>query len=1312
MSFFADFLVAQFDYLQFLVAVSFFFLAALSFSYYRELEENAASAWKWFGLFATSVFVCRLASVFIAPFLDPGITLWPKLLMLVLSNIFLALFINSSPVNSQAKIRLFPSLILLILFSLALALFWSLAWGYMFAYLFIFVPLGLLAGRNLYRQNLRLAGVLAGILGFFLPFPTGQTLLGVTLLIAGFIISGVLCLALWTHLESAGSGPDNNKIDRLTTALLFLIVIFLLIFGSVLTNVTGRYAYNDAINDYTLHLQELSLDLRHQEEKINSLTATIYGSPYILPALLEPTSKNLQNANSVLDRYRRSMNVSVCYLMNRSGTVIASSNRNETASLIGQNYSFRPYFTAAMAGQQGQLIAKGVTTGIKGYYSSYPVFDDQQVIRGVVVAKNDLYDLGFGGEQKLFLLIGGRELFLASPKTAALLGPDFPFSQQEANFSRAGKRYAVIYRDIEPAGTRLGLIAPLDQEVYYRRFSIAISFLLIFVTGLGIHFNRRQRFINTLLEKGASSLQESQERLAITLKSIGDGLIAAGLDGKVTLINAAAEELTGWKSFEAAGEPLEKVFNIINEETRRPQANPAQEALATGQTVMLANHTVLVSKKGVERAIADSAAPIFDNKGRISGVVLVFRDVTEKARLEKQLNDKVQELENLHKALLNINEDLITSQEKLETLAAIVSSSDDAIIGKDLNGKIISWNQGAEKIYGYSAAEAIGQDIRRLVPSENKGEVDKFLARVTRGEAVQHLETKRITKSGKSIDVSLTISPIKDLAGKITGASTIARDITERRQAEEKIRQLSIGVEQSPSSVVIADLNGNIEYVNQKFVQITGYSAAEVLGKNPRILKGGETSAEEYQRLWQTITGGREWRGQFHNKKKNGEFFWEQASISPIKEVNGRISHFIAIKEDITQKKESERKLALLNDTVKLLLGKEELQAVYDLIQERSVAVTGSEFGFLGIRTPDNFMNIVSMSRPAWDKCKMTHQEMIFKQLDNLFGQVLLKGQSVLTNDPLNHPASKGKLPPGHPMVNSFLGVPIREKDQIIGNICVANKPGGYDQEALSLLETMAESIAGALARIKTENEVKQKNLELEESNRVKSDFTSMVSHELRTPLTSIKEGIGIVLDGSAGPVSPDQQEFLSLAKRNVDRLHRLINDVLDFSKLEAGKMAFNIKAGDLIATVREVVATQETVAKEKGLKLVLEAGKDLPAIPFDPDRISQVVNNFISNAIKFTDQGEISVTIARDPYNNGLKVCVKDTGPGIAAADIPKLFEKFQQLGGPSDRKTGGTGLGLTISKQIVEQHGGSVWVTSEPGKGSSFCFTLPPAK
>ena len=262
-------------------------------------------------------------------------------------------------------------------------------------------------------------------------------------------------------------------------------------------------------------------------------------------------------------------------------------------------------------------------------------------------------------------------------------------------------------------------------------------------------------------QKAAAVLAEQKERLRTTLASIGDAVISTDTLGRITNMNAVAESLTGWKTAEATGRQLDSVFRIVNEKTRQPVHNPATKAMKEGVIVGLANHTVLIAKGGSELPIDDSAAPIRCAKGEVVGCVLVFRDVTERRRMERAAR----------------------------SLASIVESSEDAIIGKDMNGVITTWNQAAERLFGYSAFEVIGRSIDILAPPDRADEMPTLLARLKQGERVEHFDTVRRAKDGRLVPISLTVSPIKDEDGEVIGASKIARDISERKRAEEALLQ-------------------------------------------------------------------------------------------------------------------------------------------------------------------------------------------------------------------------------------------------------------------------------------------------------------------------------------------------------------------------------------------------------------------------------------------------------------------------------------------------------------------------------------------
>ncbi len=271
----------------------------------------------------------------------------------------------------------------------------------------------------------------------------------------------------------------------------------------------------------------------------------------------------------------------------------------------------------------------------------------------------------------------------------------------------------------------------------------------------------------------------------------------------------------------------------------------------------------------------------------------------------------------------------------------------------------------------------------------------------------------------------------------------------------------------------------------------------------------------------------------------------------------------------------------------------------------------------------------------------------------------------------------------------------------------VIHKDGELVVAEMRMVEMDWEGKKAYLASLHDITERKEAEEKIKETMAIKSEFISMASHELRTPLTAIKEGIRLVIQEQTGELNDEQKEFLEIVERNVVRLARLINDILDFQKLESGRMDVDIQENDMNEIVKEIKETMTSLSNEKGLNLITELDDTIPRIKFDRDKITQVLTNIVNNAITFTEQG--SVTISTNKGDNVIEVSVSDTGPGIKKEDLPKLFNEFEQLARGSERKTGGSGLGLAISRKIIKKHNAKIWAESEPGKGTTFHFVLP---
>ncbi len=263
--------------------------------------------------------------------------------------------------------------------------------------------------------------------------------------------------------------------------------------------------------------------------------------------------------------------------------------------------------------------------------------------------------------------------------------------------------------------------------------------------------------------------------------------------------------------------------------------------------------------------------------------------------------------------------------------------------------------------------------------------------------------------------------------------------------------------------------------------------------------------------------------------------------------------------------------------------------------------------------------------------------------------------------------------------------------------------------------ETFIKDLA-AKERTKYEQEIRQKNAALEKANRelqkldqLKSDFIASVSHDIRTPLNSVQESVSLILDGVVNPADEQGKKVLGIAKRNIVRLAEMINDLLDFSKLEAGKMRLHVAPADIQVLIDEVLGNLKALSDKKELQMVFDPADNFPRIDCDGDRMVQVLTNLIGNAIKFTpEKGKITVTVAEEGTDQ-ITVTVADTGPGIPKEDLVRIFEKFEQSSEPASTAIKGTGLGLAICKELVKLHHGQVWAESDPGQGSRFIVRIP---
>jgi PAS domain S-box-containing protein len=399
--------------------------------------------------------------------------------------------------------------------------------------------------------------------------------------------------------------------------------------------------------------------------------------------------------------------------------------------------------------------------------------------------------------------------------------------------------------------------------------------------------------IGEAMRRAQALAAERTDVLRVTLGSIGDAVITTDTQGEVSYLNAVAEKLTGWTSDDALGEPLETVFRIVDEHTREPAPNPAEQVLRDRTTAGLADHTVLIARGGAEHPIDDSAAPIVDSNGATAGCVLTFRDVTERREFEKR--DAVRLLE-------------------ARLLASIVESSNDAIVSKSLDGIIQSWNAAAERMFGYTAAEAIGRHISLVIPPDRLAEEDDIISRLKSGRRVEHFETVRRRSDGTAIQVSLTISPIHDAAGQVVAASKIVRDVTERRRTEADREKFFTLVENSTDFIGICDPSGVPTYVNPAGLKLVGLRGVDdPRGTNVREYFFPEDQARIMDEFLPSVikNGHGEVDVRFRNFD-TGTARWMAYKVLRLADSAGRMIGFATVSQDVTDRRRLEDHLRAL----------------------------------------------------------------------------------------------------------------------------------------------------------------------------------------------------------------------------------------------------------------------------------------------------------------------------------------------------------------------------------------------------------------
>lgn len=635
-----------------------------------------------------------------------------------------------------------------------------------------------------------------------------------------------------------------------------------------------------------------------------------------------------------------------------------------------------------------------------------------------------------------------------------------------------------------------------------------------------------------------------------------DCIIAIDERGSVVEFNPAAQRVFGFNREQAMGKELAEL--IIPPALRERHRQGLRHYLKTGEGPVLGKRIEVTALRADGSEIAVELAITPFEVGGAKLFTAYLRDITDRVR----------------------------GLEAIRRLAAIVESSEDAIISKNLKGVIVSWNEAAENLFGYTAEEAIGKPVTMLIPESRHDEEPNILGRIVRGEPIEHYETVRQHKSGRLLNVSLTVSPIRDEAGNVTGASKIARDITERVRAERR--------------------------------RTTQYTVAN-------LLAGSWSLSDAGPQIIETVAS-------------SGN--WQFGAIWLYDESEG-----------------------VLHCHETWHSGESRLEAFAkgsrELTLEKNVGLPGR----------------VAQTRSAISLRDVSH--------DPHFPRA---GAALAAN------------------LRGAFAFPLYAEGTLYGVLELFSSDAVEpDNDLLQLVQALGSQIGLFIHRRRIEGELQAQRDAAEAANAAKDRFLATLSHELRTPLTPVLMWAG----GTAGQpgLPPDIEEGLQMICRNVELEARLIDDLLDLTRIARGKLQLQVRRADAHELIRHALDIIRNDPETRRLTLDLKLDARHHFVNADAARLQQVFWNVLRNAYKFTpEHGAVSVHTF-NPDSKTLAIEVRDTGVGIEPENLERIFDAFEQLG----TRREGLGLGLAISKAVVEMHRGKIRALSDgPQKGASFVIEL----
>ncbi|ALO14686.1 Histidine protein kinase DivJ [Salinivirga cyanobacteriivorans] len=616
-------------------------------------------------------------------------------------------------------------------------------------------------------------------------------------------------------------------------------------------------------------------------------------------------------------------------------------------------------------------------------------------------------------------------------------------------------------------------------------------------------------------------------------------------------------------------------------------------------------------------------------------------------------------------------------------------------------GNILDANDGALNYYGYSAREMLSMkisEINILTEDEIAAEIHK-----AKTQKRNYFLFRHRLKNGEIRNVEVYSHPVNTKTGIIL--HSVIFDIEEKVKARYEANRFHTAVEQSPTSVVITDLDGTIEYVNPKFTELTGYTVEEAIGENPRILKSEKTSPEVYKEMWETISNGKVWVGEFINKHKNGTHFWERATLAPLYQDSLHVG-YIAVKENITDRKIEEFKVAELNHELEVNL--EELNSAYEELNVINEKLNESNEILKTER--EQFLSLLnSITEPIYVADKYTYEILFANQAVNEVVGHNISGEKcfrALQNN--DEPCSFCKHDEIFTKNKSCYWEHFNEslkKDFYIIDRPIRWVDGREAHFQLAIDVSKLKEVEKELRQAK--QDLTNRSKELEELNATKDKFFSIISHDLKNPFNAIM-GFSNFLYTKIDKYDKETiKQYAGNIYKSSRNSYKLLQNLLEWAGSQMNHTKFDPVPFKLYQLVDECITGLYSQISEKNIHADVQVPAELDAYG-DKNMINTILRNLISNAIKFSHKGG-KIVIDAMQKNKCIVISVKDFGVGMPNETQKKLFKISEKVTTPGTNQEKGTGLGLLLSKEFATKHGGKIKVQSQEGEGSEFFVYLP---